>query len=431
VQNEPFIYSPEFTTEFKRMKIDDEGIIVITGNRFNVIGKPQQRRLVIYSLDHDRTLNWIIEDTAELAITLDGVMTQNFIYVLSGVIQASHRTEISKFSRADGSLMWRKAIDETTDAAGQILKVDETTDTVAVTGVVDEVTYIWWYDTSGGFLNHWSEDLGTFTGEFGSGNERVHTLLLYDKSAIISSYVQAGNGAIRVLRIADDGQKLFDYNRNGKIFITHNETFSLLPSDNNQFFVSYSEEDGFGIPRLNQFVLNDFGDELFFTRYDSLMRITANNTQHLLHPRGRVFSTTRHSEIGGGFDFFQTDFTGENSDFFNYSYSGEGHSVSPRTISLGGQNNLFIVAHISNPFPDVFRDTLYLQFNQDGQVCNEVQIDGSDFYSQVQYHDRNFYELRYMGEPVINGQELHVLQHPMPEACIVDLIFYSGFDLNL
>jgi len=416
---DPFVYTPQFITEFKQMKIDKQGITVVTGNR--QLGSVY--KIVLYHLDHSRSLNWVIEDSIEAKI-IDATITDSAIYVLYSVIGKKHKTEVARFSRKNGSLVWRKNVDDV-PSIGKKLMVNENTNTLAIAGEYDSAIQVWWFDTNGNLQFNWSKDLAFFSGPLGSDYESINDLHLLDDNSVITSSTMYHDSMVRVIRTNMEGEILFDYSHKTQNGAPGEP--SLLVLSNNTFAITFFDENLFGVPRFNQLALDSDGIELFLNHSDNKQHWGFSTLLNITHPNGNILNVRQADGHPYDLEIYQTDINGQDSHQFGYIFSGSGHIGKMYQIVLDSQNSLFLVASKTNPFPDFASDTLYLQWSADGVLCNEFEVDGSDSRSVLQFYDKNIYELRYIKDEsdVIS---LHVIKHPIIEACTSDIIFTSGFE---
>ncbi|MCF6289168.1 MAG: hypothetical protein L3J53_08050 [Proteobacteria bacterium] len=423
---EPFVYTPHFSTDIKKMEIDQFGITVVTANRFPVGTKPVSQHIVIYNLDHSRSLNWITEDDKEAEL-IDSIITTSAIFILHTVTGQTYQTEISKFNRVDGALVWRKGINDQ-PGKGKLLAINEDSNTIAVAGEHENAIQVWWYDTDGIFQSHWSKDLSPFINVLNPGSETITALHLLSDNSVVSVSKISAESVVRVIRTNIDSEEVFDYSHQGHAIGRHPPTLLTLTNDN--FVITYIDENQLGIPRFVQFALNIDGDELFSKHSDDNAQWGIAYTGNILHTNNNILNVWQTSGTDQNLQIFQTDVNGNDSHLFSYAYSGIGHFRGVRQMVLSNQGGLFMIASRKDPFPEKFTDTLYLQWTADGQLCNQTEVDGSDFNPFLQLYNKNVYELRYIGEHVPNGRALHVIQHPLIDACLSDIIFAFGFEVS-
>ena len=429
--SEPFIYAPHATTDVKKMKIDKLGITVVTGNRFPSGTQPINKHMVIYNLDYSRSLNWLTEDDIQ-ATVIDTIITSDAVFILHTVDGEAFETEISKFNKADGSLVWRKGINDQ-PGKGKILAINENTNMIAVAGEHDNAIQVWWYDTDGSFQSHWSKDLSPFINIFDRGRESITTLHLLDDNSVISSSIMQAENIIRVIRTNMTGEKLFDYSHQGQgtIQLDIARTMALLVLPNDKFAFTYIDENLHGVPRFVQFALSADGQELFSKHSDDNVFWGISYAGNILGANGNIlniWNTNGNQYLD--LQIFHTDINGIDSQQYSYTYSGKGSFLGVRQVALTSHGGLFMVATRKDPFPELGSSTLYLQWTADGQLCNQTEIVYTDFYPFLQLYNQSIYELRYKSSSNggVNSIELHVIMHPQIVACLSDIIFFSGFD---
>jgi hypothetical protein len=433
----PFVYQLNHGANFyKKLTVDELGMVVVTLDKSKSTDPFEFTRIVLYSLDHSRTLKWVIEDSNDVPQILDSVVTNEAVYILHEVFDSPDRRALSKFSRKEGSFIWRRVIVGSKNATHQYLQVNESINSITLAGVVDDMTHLWWYGIDGLLTQHWFEDLEPDLGSSDNGEELLFDLkLMSDNSVVIGSILINGAGSVQLTRVNQQGETVFMYNEPADVIIgSHNiDKFSLLKTSQDHFFISYEEEDVMGIPRLNQIYLNDKGTELFNNNYADLALYSEKNSDNLKPGKNEVISL---AQLSAGLSQnnelkiinLNLNLNGIIESSTEYSFDTQGGIGNIQQSSLNNKNNLFVIASIRNPWPNQLSDTLYLKFNSNLELCSEQRVTGTDFYTQLHPYAEDYFELRVIESEESNA--LHVLKHSNV-FCELDEIFVSGFESQL
>ncbi|VAW44408.1 hypothetical protein MNBD_GAMMA03-865 [hydrothermal vent metagenome] len=422
VAGEPFVYGPISPSAFKQIKVDEHGITVVVDDG----------QIVTYNLDHSRSLQWLIKDSFNISI-VDTVITENSIYILHLITGGNHLTAVSKYSRTNGTLLWRKTVDDF-PGQGIHLVVNEDINSLVVAGMHEQMIQVWWYDTGGIFQAHWGKDLAIFTGPLGSENELIYAIKLLDDKSVISLSITFQENIVRVIHTDIAGNELFDYSHQAHDIVTHGTPPSLLEANNNQFVITFIDENLLGVPRFVQFSLDSDGNLLFSNHSDNNTFTGISRPINLLLNNDSIQNIYTLSEsINIEVQLFQTDENGQNSQKFSYSYLGVGSFGAIRHAILTDHNSLFTIATIRPPFPDPFSNTLYLQWTADGLLCNQEEVDGisgldSSSENILQAYQQNIYELRTIKDSITGVNFLHVVKHLNISECLSDFIFSASFE---
>jgi len=421
-----FIYTPEFSTEYRNMNVDENGITVMIENRYRDEFSNTQFHMVLYHLTPDSlSLEWIKEE-AIWARVIDSVITQSNIYVLHKVKDQVYKMALSNFSIKNGSLLWRVGIGGDFDE-GQFLRVNENTNELIVIGENQEISQLWRFDTEGNLQSHMSIDIANNPQENNPffDAETIYDIYLHPDDSVVLLALMEAEIKTRLIHISPNNVILFDHKFEQIQHSFFNE-LSLSVSNDNRYLITLNEESLFGIPRLVQYALDENGKLLFVNQTDNFLHWSVDFVMSSFLNNDTIFNVTDVSNGGPAtYEMFTTELDGQFSPLFNYTYQNKGSLAGLTTSLLTVNDDLFMVVNKLNVFPDGTLDSIYLQWHTNGQLCSEIVNDGSDFYAFIKPYNNIIYELRYRGPYERNGRYLQVVKHP---SCIENIIFKSGFE---
>ena len=421
-----FIYTPEFSTEYRNMNVDENGITVVVENRYHDEFLNSQFHMVLYRLTPDSlSLEWFKEDII-WARVIDSVITQSNIYVLHKVKGQSYKMALSNYSLNNGSLLWRVGIGGDLDE-GQYLRVNENTNQLIVIGENQEISQLWRFDTIGNLQSHMSIDIANSQQENNPvfGIETIYDVYFHPDDSVVLLAIMEAAITTRLIYINPDNTIRFDH-KFDQIQHSFFNKLNLSVSNDNKYLITLIEESLFGISRFVQYALNENGQLLFVNQTDNFLHWIVDFVMSSFLSNGTILNVTDVS-IGGPatYEMFATELDGQFSPLFSYTYQNEGSLVNNTKSLLTENDELFIVVMRRNVFPDQTYDSIYLQWHANGQLCSEFVNDGSDSYAFIKSYNNIIYELRYRGLFEKNGRYLQVVKHL---SCNNDLIFKSSFE---